>query len=397
MPASSFAESSLLAEAIDCFFAAYGYRPSLAARAPGRVNLIGDHTDYADGLAMPCAIDLYTVAVAAPRGEASARTRVVSTQPGAAPLVLPYAAQPAPLGDWGDYLRGVRQGVARTGVALPALDIAVAGNLPVGAGLSSSASLELCFLRLLECAAGLSLPPREGALLCQRAEHEFAGVPCGVLDQFSITFAQAGHAMVLDCRSLEITQTPLGEGAALMLIDSRVSHALSDGGYAGRRAEVSAAAELLGGSLRDAAMVDLGAIADRTLRSRARHVLSETLRVPAFARALAQAQWEQAGRLMLDSHASLRDDFEVSCDELDELVLLALSAGAYGARMTGGGFGGSVVVLAPAEAADALAESVSREYRAAFGRDCTVRAVRAVDGARSWHLQEKQEKQKNDG
>ena len=379
---------SLLEQAIDRFTSTYGYAPSLAARAPGRVNLMGDHTDYADGLAMPCAIDLYTLAVAAPRREPESETRIVSTQPGAAPIRLPVDAETAPLGDWGDYLRGVRHGFARAGAPVPALDIVVTGDLPLGAGLSSSASLELCFLSLLERAAGVTLPPRDRALLCQQAEHAFAGVPCGVLDQFSITFARAGHAMVLDCRSLEVAHTPLGDRAALLIFDSRVSHDLSDGEYAHRRAEVTAASATLGRSLRDVSPEDLPAIDDQALRSRARHVVSETLRVPAFARALAQEQWEHAGRIMLESHASLRDDFAVSCGELDQLVALAVEAGAYGARMTGGGFGGSVIALVPPDTADALEDSVVGAYRSAFGKDCVARRVRAVDGALGWHLEE---------
>lgn len=376
----------LVSAAADDFVAAFDRSPTLAAMAPGRVNLMGDHTDYAGGLAMPCAVDMYTVAVAAPREDRGQETRLVSSQPHCAALTLPSQPETSPRGDWGDYLRGVRLGFDRLGAAAPAMDIALAGDLPLGAGLSSSASLELCYASLLEVAIGMTLNPRDKALLCQRAEHEFAGVPCGVLDQFAITFARAGHAMVLDCRSLEVQQIPLSRNVAWVIIDSRVTHDLADGEYARRREEVSAAATFLGVSLREASPGQLSAL-EPGLRARARHIVSENSRVTGFSEALGCGDWRTAGTLMLESHRSLAEDFAVSCAELDWLVARALDNGAFGARMTGGGFGGSVVCLCPEEAIGALREMAERDYAQAFGHGAVVRVIRPVDGTCAWHLE----------
>jgi galactokinase len=376
---------ALLHKAFDRFRDTYGRAAEFAAVAPGRVNLIGDHTDYAGGLALPCAIDLYTVAVAAAR-EPGAATRVLSDASATA-LELPAAPDAQRVGDWGDYLRGVRWGFARAGIAHPALDVLLLSNVPLGAGLSSSAALELAFASLLETAAGQQLAPHDRALLCQRAERDFAGVPCGILDQFAITFAEAAHAMLLDCRAQEVTQTALPDSAALLLIDSRVSHDLADGEYAKRRAQVEAAERALPSALRDCSAADAESLEDPLLRARARHVTTENERVKRFAAALAAGDREHAGQLMLESHRSLAEDFAVSCAELDWLVATAMEAGAFGARMTGGGFGGSVICLCAPEQIAAIRARVDSDYPSVFGRDAELREVRPVAGAHGMRVE----------
>lgn len=363
----------------------FGYPPTHAAIAPGRVNLMGDHTDYAGGFALPCAIDLYTVAVAAARPDADA-SRIVSGLGDGNILLLPTAPGAQPEGDWGDYLRGVQSGFLQRGLPGPALDVAIDGNLPIGAGLSSSAALELCFASLLEEFGGVALKLSEKALLCQQAENEFAGMPCGILDQFAITFAEAGHAMLLDCASQEVTQTPMVGGAVLVIINSGVSHDLVDGEYARRRSEVTQASDLLGRPLRGATDADMQTLADPLLRRRARHVVTENRRVHSFAEALGAGDWARAGILMQESHRSLAQDFEVSCKELDWLAGHAVKRGAYGARMTGGGFGGSVVCLCEAARVPELQQMVDEDYRAATGCAGELRVVRAVDGVRCQQL-----------
>jgi galactokinase len=360
-------------------FEHYGKRPGWIAVAPGRVNLIGDHTDYSGGLALPMAIDRYTVALAAPRGDSGDFHRIYSAQRGE--LVLPSRESTVPCGDWSDYLRGVLAQYLERGIVAAAMDIVIGGNLPIGAGLSSSASLELCFAALLEAASEQQLNPLERALLCQRAEHSYAGVPCGILDQFTISFAEAGSAMLLDCHSRETTPIVLPPDIAIAIVDSGVSHALGDGGYAQRRREVETAEALLGKSLRDCRESDVQAIADPQVASRARHVISENLRVEGFAKSISDGDMQTAGELMYSSHRSLAQDFCVSCDELDTLVAAAKAAGALGARMTGGGFGGSMVCLLDADNTDRFAQTISQHYRQAGYGEAITRWVSPVAAA----------------
>jgi galactokinase len=356
-----------------------GVRPDWIAVAPGRVNLIGDHTDYSGGLALPMAIDRYTVSLAAARSDGSDSHRVYSAQQGEVRLASHHATPPG--GDWSDYLRGVLAGYLARGIVAPAMDIVIGGNLPIGAGLSSSASLELCFATLLETATDQRLAALERALLCQQAEHRYAGVPCGELDQFAISFAEAGSAMLLDCRSREMTPVALPTGIAIAIVDSGVSHALGDGGYAQRRREVETAEALLGKSLRDCTASDVKAIEDPHVAARARHVISENRRVEAFANAIGEGNLQAAGELMYSSHESLARDFCVSCDELDTLVDAAKAAGAIGARMTGGGFGGSMVCLVDEKNTGHFADTISEHYRRAGHGEATTRWVSPVAAA----------------
>ncbi|WOJ94542.1 galactokinase [Congregibacter variabilis] len=357
-------------------------KPVWAAQAPGRVNLIGDHTDYSQGFALPMGVNLYTLAIAAPGAAGSDAIRILSTREGEA--VLPLDGENPRRGDWTDYLRGVLEQYRKRNVVIPAMDVVIGGNLPLGAGLSSSASLELCFATLVELASAHPIQKMERALLCQQAEHDYAGVPCGILDQFAVSFAKENQAMLLDCRERSIQPVNIPSQLRVAIVDSGVSHALADGGYATRRAQVEAAQAQLGSSLRDACSKDLVKITDDTIRARARHVISENERVLAFAQALKNDDMQTAGQLMYASHESLSRDFAVSCDELDTLVEAAREAGAIGARMTGGGFGGSMIAFVDIGGEATFERIVSKGFTDAGFGYAQIRWVTAVAGAQAW-------------
>lgn len=358
------------------------------AAAPGRVNLIGDHTDYSEGFALPMAVDMYTLAVASPLdsdaadGHEQAAIRVYSEAQGE--QIIPLSEPLTKANDWSDYLRGVIAGYQARGVTIPAMNLVIGGNLPLGAGLSSSASLELCIATLIEEATQTRTDIETRALLCQQAEHEYAGVPCGVLDQFAVSFAQEGTAMLLDCRTRKTTPVAVDDSLRLAIVDSGVSHALSDGGYATRRQEVHEAEGILGKSLRDSQESDLAILQSPKLRSRARHVVTENQRVHDFATALRGGNFAEAGRLMYASHRSLALDFEVSCTEMDQLVDAAKRAGALGARMTGGGFGGSMVCLVEESRQADFNAHLNAAYRDNGDTALCVRWAAPAGGARAW-------------
>jgi len=364
----------------------------LVVRAPGRVNLIGEHTDYNAGLVMPMAIDLEIRIELTPTDDrivdltlASSGERVV--------IDLDARASPATgrRGDWTDYVAGAAWAIEAAGGRARGFVGRLSSDLPVGQGLSSSAALELA------CAWALytgepSLPDRMAvAKACQRAENEFVGVPCGILDQFAVAFGVRDAALLLDCRSLEHLVVALPSGAAFLIAESGVTRELRGSGYETRRRECEAAAAALAeadpavDSLRDATRELLGNARERlgeTLFRRARHVVTENERVRATARALVTGDLASAGRELQASHASLRDDFEVSVPALDRLVeVAAATPGVFGARLTGGGFGGAVLVLADVGAVDAIAAGIRSGYRTPSGDVPVVRPVRAADGA----------------
>jgi galactokinase len=363
----------------------YHRLPHIAVRAPGRINLIGEHVDYEEGLVMPAAIDRYIFADAAVIDEPE--IRLWSATCGRPPLRLPLADL-APLHGtdaWANYVTGVVAKYRDAGAPVRGFDVTFDASLPLGAGMSSSAALEMATALIVEATTGMTKSPRERALLCQAAEHEYAGVPCGIMDQLAVSSGVRGHALLIDCRTLEVRPNPLPEGIAIVVVDSRVKHALADGEYAKRKADCETASRVLGvHRLRDATMESVNAareqLGDRVFR-RARHVVSEVGRVLHFAAALEGGDVATVGLLMASSHLSLRDDYEVSCTELDALVEIADHLGVIGARMMGGGFGGSTVNLVREEEATAVAEAICARYREANDAEVEAFVVHAVDGA----------------
>ncbi|MDX2132498.1 MAG: galactokinase [Planctomycetota bacterium] len=395
------------ARARAAFERAFARPPEVIGSAPGRVNLIGEHIDYCGGPVLPIAIDARCAACVGPPGEPGF-LRVLAADSGEM-LRVPADLSPESLAlaapAWRPYVLGTLaelhaevRGIAPEGPdANHACDIAFAGDVPLGAGLSSSAALEVSVATACAACRRLSIEPVRLALLCQRAEHRYAGVPCGIMDQAASVFGRAGHAMRIACDRVQmgdasaISYVPAPDPAscALLVVNTGVRHALADGAYADRRAACETAARALGvrvlcdapsGPQTDAAIL---AMPD-TIRRAARHVLSERDRVDGFIRALAARDWPALGAIMLASHASLRDDYRVSCDELDAVVDAAREhPGVYGARLTGAGFGGSAVVLARRDAADNARAHIASRFAARFGRACTVTEVRASDGARA--------------
>jgi galactokinase len=353
--------------------------------APGRVNLIGEHTDYNDGFVLPQAIQRGLRFDVCRRPGSRA---LLASDRGGPPLDIDLGA-PLLAGrtDWGRYVAGVLAGFQRLGWTIPGFEARITADLPSGGGLSSSAALEVGIATVVETLAGRALDPIAKALLCQHAEHEFAGVPCGIMDQFAVTLARRDHALFIDCRSCEVSHVPLGTDVAVLVIDSSVKHALGDGGYAARRRDCETAARLLGrAALRDVSSIEWPALEHRLPepeRRRARHVITENERVLAFKAAAGAGDWPAAGRLMRASHASLRDDFEVSCRELD-LICDAVSRldGVFGCRMTGGGFGGCAVALVDGPRASAIEALARTACTAALGHVPDMFVTTAAAGAR---------------
>ncbi|MGH9673358.1 MAG: galactokinase [Bryobacteraceae bacterium] len=357
-------------------FRAIFHREPRIYRAPGRVNLIGEHTDYNEGFVMPAAIDFAAWAAAAPRPDR--QVRIFSFNLGEHHQFDLDA--PRPRRTWSDYVEGVAVMLERAGFRLEGADLAVDSTVPLGGGLSSSAALEVSSAKAL--LAGRPCEPLELARICQQAESEFAGMRCGIMDQFAACLGREGHALLLDCRSLEYEALPLPEQIALVACNTMVKHELATGEYNRRREECEAAARQLGVShLRDARLDQLDDLPD-PLRKRARHVVTENRRALDDAAALRAGVLTVFGRLMNESHASLRDDYEVSCAELDLMVRLAREPdGVSGARMTGGGFGGCVLALVDRGAVEAFTAHVREGYREATGVVPEIHACRAVGGA----------------
>ena len=352
--------------------------------APGRVNLIGEHTDYNDGFVLPMAIERHVTIRVVPRSDRLAVLRT-TLDPAAATVDLAAAVEPVPR-HWSNYPRGVLAEYLRLGYEIPGFEAEIGGTLPAGGGLSSSAALEVATATVVETLCGRRLPPLEKALLCQRAEHGFAGVPCGIMDQFAVCFGMAGHALEIDCRSRRLVRrVPLDGRLRVLVFDSRVRHDLADGEYAKRREECAEAARRLGPpTLRDVSLPQLLTSASDlpgTLFARARHVVSENERVSAFAAALEAHDWATAGRLMGESHWSLSRDYDVSCPELDRIVEIAGDIpGIHGCRMTGGGFGGCAVALVAAVRAEEAGRQLEARYREATGIDGRWFLTAAADG-----------------
>jgi galactokinase len=342
-------------------------------RAPGRVNLIGEHTDYNEGFVLPLALPYATTATVERR--ADGRLAVHSAQRAQADAQVAVAdLEPGSVDGWAAYVAGVVWAFREAGHATVGITVTVDGDVPEGAGLSSSAALECSVAAALADLLGLGLPRAELALLAQRAENAFVGVPSGVMDQMASMLCTAAHALFLDCRSLEAEQVPLdlaSAGLSILVVDTRTPHQLTDGAYARRRRACEQACAILGvPALRDvtdldAALARLDDLPDGAeLRKRVRHVVTENDRVLGTVAALRAGRPADVGPLMSASHASLRDDYEVTVPQLDVAAAAAQEAGALGARMTGGGFGGCVLALVPAGAEEAVEDAVRAAYRA---------------------------------
>lgn len=364
-------------------------------RAPGRVNLIGEHTDYNDGFVMPAAIASYTWIAAAKRDD---RMIEASSDRFDGKISMSLDGLEGPPGrHWSDFIRGVAATLQHAGHKLSGANLFIHGEVPLGAGLSSSASLEVATALALTSVSGIVVPRLELVKLCQRAEHEYVGTRCGIMDQFVASFGVAGHALMLDCRSLEYQLLPIPDDLSLVICNSTVRHELASGEYNLRRIDCDTGVKLLQAhlreikALRDVEIEDLeryGKNFPEQVYRRCRHVVTENRRVLAATQALKFRDPERFGQLMYSSHASLRDDYEVSCKELDLLVELAASvSGVYGARMTGGGFGGCTVNLVRADSADAFKTHMARAYQEATGIAPDIYICEPAQGAEAWTVE----------
>lgn len=358
------------------------------AAAPGRVNLIGEHTDYNAGFVLPMAIN---------------RTCLIAASPNDSNEIVLYSIDreeelrfslceldPRPQGNYADYVRGVVVGFCQTGASVSGFNAIISSDVPLGSGLSSSAALEVATATMLESLCDRELPPLEKVLICQQAEHDFVDVPCGLMDQYSSVFGRENHLLLLDCESNESELVAFDDPAIeLLVINTNVRHQLADGEYAVRRRTCESAATKLGvESLRAVSAAELEASAaklEQTELRRARHVISENDRTLAAVKALRGRDWPTAGGHMYRSHESLRDDYEVSCSELDAVVDICRSIGAtggvFGARMTGGGFGGCGIALIRTADAQSVRDRITREYVERTEIQPIVFAVRPGPGA----------------
>ncbi|HEX3438654.1 MAG TPA: galactokinase [Pseudacidobacterium sp.] len=357
--------------------------------APGRVNLIGEHTDYADGFVMPAAIDFATLAAISPRddGQITIYSKNFNEE------VIRRIDRVGDRGShhWSDYPLGVFFILQQEGIAVPGFNLTLDGNVPLGAGLSSSASIEVASMLAMLHIAKASLPLEKIALLCQRAENDYVGAPCGIMDQFVSCCGAADHALLLDCRSLEYRLAPIPKHLSLVICNTMVKHSHAGGEYATRRAEVEEGTEILRTHrpeirlLRDATVRDLekwGHEMPINVLKRCRHIITENTRTVAAADALEANDLPTLGRLMAEAHASYRDDFEASCREADILVeLAAKQPGCIGARLTGGGFGGCTVNLVESSRAQEFAVTMADGYQKATGIHPEIYLCHASAGA----------------
>jgi len=375
-------------ELAQAFEQQFGARPEIFS-APGRVNLIGEHTDYNEGFVLPSAIGFYVRVAVSPRSDRKLllRSTAFSDQFDFDLDALPTRQ----LFAWCDYVVGVAVMLARAGISLIGANLLVHGEVPIGAGLSSSAALEVASALALLSVASHDLPLTDVAKLCQRAENEFVGARVGIMDQFVSCFGQESHAILLDCRSLEYKLVPIAQNVNFVICNTKVKHELSSGEYNRRREECENAVRVLSKtypgvrSLRDVSSEQLSAVAstmDPILYKRSKHVISENERVILAAERFRAGDLDGVGRLMRESHRSLRDDYEVSCRELDLMVEAAEGLpGYYGGRMTGGGFGGCTVNLADKHHAKIFADRVSERYQYETQISPEIMICSAVNGA----------------
>jgi galactokinase len=367
---------------LDAFARLHGCAASGILRAPGRVNLIGEHTDYNDGFVLPMAIDRYTWIALRPRDDGRVRLRSLDLET----LVEFALADERPLHlDWGEYVRGVSWALRQEGYELRGWDGLVASDVPIGAGLSSSAALEVAVARAFCQVSGIPWQARSMALLAQRAENEWVGLQCGAMDQIASACCRSGHALLLDCRDLSSQDVPIAENVRVLILDTGTRRSLSDSRYNQRREECDRAAAALGTvSLRTIGPHDLARRSselDSLELRRARHVVTENVRVRQAATALRDGDGQRLGQLMNASHDSLRHDFDVSTPALDTIVQCARASDAcLGARMTGAGFGGCAVALVRAEQAQQIAATIAADYQAATGIEPAVYVCQPSSG-----------------
>lgn len=378
--------SALTTRAIEAYKAQFGESPSIIVRAPGRVNLIGEHTDYNDGFVLPMAIEREVVIALKPRSDgyvvvySSDYDQVTQFSP----TELLRIDDPTEI--WAEYMKGVTWSLSDANDPLVGWDGAIAGDVPIGAGLSSSAAIELATARAFSAAANFHWDGRVMARLCQRAENEWIGVKTGIMDQMISATGKAGHAVLIDCRSLELRPVPLPEGTVIAIMDTATRRELVTSAYNERRAQCEAAAAHFGvPALRD---VDIRTFEARehelssVIRRRARHVITENDRTLQAAEAMTAGDAVRLGKLMNASHVSMRDDFEITNSALNTMVSLALEQpGCYGARMTGGGFGGCAVALVAQEYASGFIENMTSLYKAATSLTPSIFVTNATEGA----------------
>jgi galactokinase len=358
-------------------------------RAPGRVNLIGEHTDYNLGFVLPVALQLATYVATAP--SADGKLRIYSeARRSMGEWSVATIAQIHPSGGWADYPIGVARELICAGIALEPANLLIRSTVPEGAGLSSSAALEVA--SALALLRGRSMALLELARLCQRAEHHFVGIPSGIMDQYVAVFGHEHSALELDCRALDHRLVPLPDGITFVAVNSMVKHSLAGSAYQERVRECAQAVRLIHernpqvNSLRDVSLEEVDALGHSVIARRARHVVTENARVERFVDACAQSDLPAMGALMLESHRSLQHDYEVSCPELDFLVKTAIGIdGVFGARMTGGGFGGCVVTLLRNEAFTNFLTEISRGYSGKFGKSPEVYRCQPSNGAGEWN------------
>jgi galactokinase len=376
------------AELSRAFQSLYGNQPRIY-RAPGRVNLIGEHTDYNDGFVMPAAIDFSTWVAIALRND---RRLSIRSENFSDTAEIDLDEPPTRgRGHWSDYPFGVAVKLEQAGHRLRGANLLVRGEVPIGSGLSSSAAIEVATGFALLDSSGAQIDRMELAKLCQRAENEFVGMRCGLMDQFVSCFGQMDHALILDCKSLEYKPLPLPQDVKLVVCNTMVKHELASSEYNARRAECEEGVRLLSQklpyveSLRDVTTGDLQRLKNQlpeVVCKRCRHVASENARVLEACSALERRDLPTFGQLMRESHRSLRDDYEVSCEELDLMVGLADKAeGVFGARMTGGGFGGCTINLVKSDSVDTFKETVAKGYADATGREPEIYVCSAAQGA----------------
>jgi galactokinase len=353
------------------------------------VNLIGEHTDYNDGFVLPMAIERHIVIAADSNTSGQVTLHSVTTGETASFGVRPKVGRGEP--SWSNYVRGVIAGFQKAGKKVPGFDAVIESSLPYGGGLASSAALEVATATLLEAMSGQALDPIEKALLCQRAEHDFAGVPCGIMDQFTSILGRENHALLLDCRSRTTTPVAMtNPEVTVLIINTNIRHKLAESEYAKRRSQCETAARALKvAALRDATLEALEAAQEQiepVVFRRARHVITENERTLRMARAMQASDWPAVGELMYASHASLRDDYEVSCPELDTVVEIAQAMGraegVIGCRMTGGGFGGCAVSLVQTDAVQRITRKLDEAYEKKTGRQTSIFSSRPAAGAR---------------